>query len=242
MSVRHFFTRSSQQPSHFQVRRAVVLLMLSATFASVVGCSTYETLKKTVGNDTSEVDSITAEAENPVPELYAAAYASAPLTAKALRDGDEIQYRDVSVGEVLQMALENSEVLRELGGTILRTPEGVRTRYTPGLQQTDPRFGTHAALSAFDAQFKGSANFSRNDRIYNNAFFAGSITLPKNWSRSFCGGAVLTHTQYDPNSPVWNVETGKEIIASHDDISGPVLTNFLRQLYHDSIAFPLATR
>ena len=76
----------------------------------------------------------------------------------------------------------------------------------------------------------------------NNAFFAGSTTLPKNWSRSFCGGAVLTHTQYDPNSPVWNVETGKEIIASHDDISGPVLTNFLRQLYHDSIAFPLATR
>ena len=76
----------------------------------------------------------------------------------------------------------------------------------------------------------------------NGAFFAGKSMLPDHWGRPFCGGAILTHTQYDPNSPIWNVETGKEIIASHDDISGPVLTNFLRQLYHDSIAFPMVAQ
>ncbi|MBC7816379.1 MAG: TolC family protein, partial [Planctomycetaceae bacterium] len=173
MSVRQFLTRSGQTPRRFAVRRAAVLFFLSAVLASVVGCSTYDTLQTTVGNHTDEIDSITADAENPVPEIYPAAHASAPITAKSLRENSEIQYREISVGEVLQIALENSEVLRELGGTILRTPEGIRTRYATGLQQTDPRFGTHAALSAFDAQFKGSANFSRNDRIYNNSFFAG---------------------------------------------------------------------
>ncbi len=173
MSARQFLPRSGQTPGRFAVRRAAVLLFLSAAIASVVGCSTYDTLQTTVGNNTDEIDSITAEAENPVPEIYAAAHASAPMTAKSLRENSEINYREITVGEVLQIALENSEVLRELGGTILRTPEGIRTRYTAGLQQTDPRFGTHAALSAFDAQFKSSANFSRNDRIYNNSFFAG---------------------------------------------------------------------
>ena len=168
-------SRSKPTPSRFAVRRAAALLMLSAVLSGFVGCASYDTYKKTVGNDTSEIDYVTAQAENPVPEIYQAAYSSAPITSKSLREGQEIQYRDVSVGEVLKMALENSEVLRELGGTILRTPETMRTRYTAGLQQTDPRFGTHAALSAFDAQFKSSATFNKNDRIYNNSFFAGGV-------------------------------------------------------------------
>jgi outer membrane protein TolC len=173
MSARQFLLRSGPPPRRFAAGRAAALLLLSAAFAGVVGCSTYDTFKTTVGNSTDEIDSITAEAENPVPDIYAEAQANAPITSKTLRENSEIQYRDVSVGDVLQIALENSEVLRELGGTMLRTPEGVRTRYTPGMQQTDPRFGTHAALSAFDAQFKGSANFTKTDRIYNNSFFAG---------------------------------------------------------------------
>lgn len=162
-------------PCRFAARRAAALLILSAAVSGFVGCASYDTYSRTVGNDTSEIDAITAEAENPVPEIHPAAYSSAPITSKSLREGQEIQYRDVTVGEVLQIALENSEVLRELGGTILRTPEAIRTRYIAGLQQTDPRFGTHAALSAFDAQFRGSANFQKNDRIYNNSFFAGGI-------------------------------------------------------------------
>ncbi len=175
MALNFHSDRSEPTPSRFAVRRAAALLILSAVMSGFVGCASYETYTKTVGNNTSEIDSLTAEAENPVPEIYQAAYASAPITSKTLRDGQEIQYRDVTVGEVLLIALENSEVLRELGGTLLRTPETIRTRYATGLQQTDPRFGTHAALSAFDAQFKGAATFQKNDRIYNNSFFAGGI-------------------------------------------------------------------
>ncbi len=175
MSVRLRSSRLTTMPCRFAVRRAASLLILSATLSGFLGCASYETYTKTAGNNTSEIDALTADAENPIPEVYQAAYSSAPITSKSLRDGQEIQYRDVSVGEVLRIALEHSEVLRELGGTILRTPESIRTRYTAGLQQTDPRFGTHAALSAFDAQFKGSAMINNNDRIYNNSFFAGGI-------------------------------------------------------------------
>lgn len=175
MTVSFNSDRPKLMPCRFAVRRAAALLILSATLSGFLGCASYDTYKKTVGNNTSEIDAVTAEAENPISDVYQAAYSSAPITSKSLRDGQEIQYRDVTVGEILQIALEHSEVLRELGGTILRTPEAIRTRYTAGLQQTDPRFGTHAALSAFDTQFKGSAMFNRNNRIYNNSFFAGGV-------------------------------------------------------------------
>ena len=175
MTVRFFSARSLPISHRFAVGRAAALLLLSATLSGFLGCASYETYTRTVGNDTTEIDALTADAENPVPEVYQAAYSSAPITPRTMREGQEIQYRDVSVAQILQIALENSEVLRELGGTILRSPDSIRTRFATGLQQTDPRFGTHAALSAFDAQFKGSATFQKNDRIYNNSFFAGGI-------------------------------------------------------------------
>src|SRR5690349_12298344 len=111
MSARQFFNRSGRTPSRFVAWRAAVLLSFSAVFAGVIGCSTYDTLRTTVGNDTDEIDSITADAENPVPDVYPAVHASAPITAKSLRENSEIRYRDVSVGDVLQMAMENAEVL-----------------------------------------------------------------------------------------------------------------------------------
>jgi hypothetical protein len=76
------------------------------------------------------------------------------------------------------------------------------------------------------------------EAVNNTVFFGNSMQLSRSWERTFCGGAVLTHTQYDPNSPVWNIQTDKDIMTGHNDIRGAVLTNFLRQLYRDSITFP----
>ena len=76
----------------------------------------------------------------------------------------------------------------------------------------------------------------------NNLTFFGTDPRPvlkEHWIRNFCGGAVLTHVNYQPNSPVWNVETDKSVIKNHGDIQGSTLTNFLRQLYKDSYVYPL---
>jgi len=175
MSASNVFTHTGQRPCRAGIARAAALLITAVVSALIVGCASRGTLKKTVGNDTREIDHLTALADDPKPEIHPAAYATPPVTAKMLREGQEIEYRDVELSDVLQIAMENSEVLRDLGGTLLRTPEAVRTRYAPGMQQTDPRFGPGAALSAFDAQLRTSANFNRNNRIYNNNFFAGGV-------------------------------------------------------------------
>jgi hypothetical protein len=73
----------------------------------------------------------------------------------------------------------------------------------------------------------------------NTAFFGSRTTLLESWERTFCGGAMLKHIQYNANSPIWNIQTDKDIMTGHNDIKGAVLTNFLRQLYRDSVTFPL---
>ena len=83
------------------------------------------------------------------------------------------QYEPIQLEAVIRKGLENSKVMRDLGGSVLRSPDSVQTRFASAIQYTDPRFGPEAALSNFDAQFRTSGNFENNDRDLNNSFFGG---------------------------------------------------------------------
>ncbi len=58
------------------------------------------------------------------------------------------QYWDISLEEVIQLTLANSRVLRDLGGSVVRSPATTRTAVDPAAIETDPRTGVEAALSA----------------------------------------------------------------------------------------------
>ena len=81
--------------------------------------------------------------------------------------GGEPQYWDLTLEECVHLALENSRVLRDLGGTLLRSPEAALTVYNPAIEETHPRFGVDAALSEFDAIFSAQALGGKNDRPLN---------------------------------------------------------------------------
>ena len=139
----------------------------------MAGCRSPNAWRETIANDTTAVDTITQKVERPVTEIHPAAWSQAPVTVRHREDLATIQYRDMSLDEILQTALQNSEMLRELGGTVLTNPASIHSRFTGGLAVTDPRFSPEAALSAFDAQLRGTAYFNKNDQLYNNPFFAG---------------------------------------------------------------------
>ncbi len=86
-------------------------------------------------------------------------------------------YIDITLQEIVQHALANSKVVRDLGGLILRSPETITTKLDPAVTETDPRFGVEAALSAYDASFAASAFFENNDRELNNVFFGGGVRV-----------------------------------------------------------------
>jgi outer membrane protein TolC len=89
----------------------------------------------------------------------------------------ENMYWNMSLEEALQSAVTHSTVMRDLGGTIVRVPSAMQTILDPALQETDPRVGVHAALSAFDAAYSASLGAEKNDRPFNNLFTAGGTRL-----------------------------------------------------------------
>ena len=82
----------------------------------------------------------------------------------------EVVYIDMSLEAAIHHALDNSQVLRELGGAVIVAPDFATSVYDPAIVYTDPRFGEEAALSAFDATFAAQAFFEKNDRQFNNTF------------------------------------------------------------------------
>ena len=102
------------------------------------------------------------------------AYTPEPRTlARNLAPQQPQEWWDMSLEEAIQTAVARSSVLRDLGGTIVRTPETVRTILNPSQVASDPRFGMEAALSEFDATVASSVIAEKNDRMINNFVASG---------------------------------------------------------------------
>ncbi len=123
---------------------------------------------------------------------------------------------DLSLQEVIRLGLENTKVLRDLGGSVLRTPALAQTIHDPAIQASDARFGMDGALSAFDAQFSTRLAAQHNDRAFNNLFLGGGTFLFEqdldNYDTELSkltatGGlfAVRQHIDYDDNNATANV-------------------------------------
>jgi outer membrane protein TolC len=89
---------------------------------------------------------------------------------RTLRNLNDVRYWDLTLEETIRLALVNSNVLRDLGGAVTRSPDIVPVTTDPSLQETDPRFGVEAALSNFDATLNSRLNAERIDRRVNNRF------------------------------------------------------------------------
>jgi outer membrane protein TolC len=86
----------------------------------------------------------------------------------SLNDAGNVQYWDLTLQEALQLAMQHSQVIRDLGGVVLRTPDSAHTYFDPAVVETDPQFGVQAALSAFDATLAASMNTQKNNYELND--------------------------------------------------------------------------
>lgn len=86
---------------------------------------------------------------------------------------------DLTLAEAVQLAVRQSPVIRDLGGTFVNTPNFATTVYDPSLAHANPSFGVEAALAAFDAQ-------------YNAALFWNKLDAPNNVRGDF--GELFTPT------------------------------------------------
>jgi hypothetical protein len=106
---------------------------------------------------------------------------------------------------------------------------------------TCPGWAPVADPNAPDAVAREKRNLDL-ETINSRAFFGDdpeSLSLRPGWTRDFCGNTTLTHQRFEPNSPIWNVQTDKDIVPDHNDITEPIFVSFVRQIYHDAVIYPL---
>jgi hypothetical protein len=150
--------------------------------------------------------------DQPTPSEGLLATTPAP---RSLVNLDSEEYLDLSLEETIHLALSNSSILRDLGGTMLRTPDAAKSRFDSSVVETDPRVGVESALSAFDAAFTTNMSYENNDRALNNVFFGGGTRLLKQnfgtsqsqLSKTAATGtqfAIKNYTQYDRNNAPGN--------------------------------------
>lgn len=98
--------------------------------------------------------------------------AKAPLT---LDNPKPDSYWDLALEEAIQCSLQNSTVIRSLGGVqfgpsgatgtpsgLTASPSATPTIYIPAQMESDPRYGVEAALASFDAQLASSIYWEKN--------------------------------------------------------------------------------
>jgi outer membrane protein TolC len=84
---------------------------------------------------------------------------------------------DLHLEDAVRNALENSKVMRSIGGSVTgaptfltQSPDSVSTIYDPALVESNARTGVEAALAAFDAQWTTNVFWERNRNPQNVAF------------------------------------------------------------------------
>ena len=172
-----------------QLRTATSLLLCGLTLCS--GCTPIQPFHFKEDGDLSHYMDVATNIEYPdvnAQPIADVANAQAPLT---VANAQEFKMWDLSLEEVVRLTLENSTVVRNLGGRIndggqnisTTAPEALTagggnaiTTYDPALSEsgyggnTGSQFsgrGVEAALSEFDAQLDSSLVWQKNDRPQN---------------------------------------------------------------------------
>ncbi len=96
---------------------------------------------------------------------------------RTFRDGPPEDYWDMSLEDAVRMGLQSSDILKDLGGRILASPQAVGSVFDPSITMSHPRLGEEAALAAFDAQWAQALTGGAGSQAFNNTTLGGGGTI-----------------------------------------------------------------
>ncbi|HYW78426.1 MAG TPA: TolC family protein, partial [Thermoguttaceae bacterium] len=194
--------------------RQFPLFGLLASLAVVVatGCRPQQPLFLHEDGDLSHYKGVATEIEFPDVEEESLGEVDGAMRPFSLDNSDPREIWDLTLEEAVHFALENSKVMRSIGGQILgppdalvRAPEQIVTVYDPAIIETNPRGGIEAALAAFDAQASASMTWAKNDTPRNSPVFAGAQSIFPRTFRQDTGGFQAQISKTAATGGTWTI-------------------------------------
>ena len=153
----------------------------------------------------------------------------------------------LSLDEAIQLAFENTTILRSLGVQILNNPEGTPSAFDPWIVSSDPRSGADAALANFDANMNADINYANNDDVFNSSILAGGANVVQQdlvnsslaWQKFSSTGALYSLTgeiNYDANTRPSNLFPSVYTTLIEAEVRQPLLQGRGREF--NSVAGP----
>lgn len=143
----------------------------------------------------------------------AIAFSDAPPT---VRDPSQQEVWDLTLQTALQMAVANNKIIKSRAAfkspanPLMSNPDRVASTLDPAIQESSSnpfQPGVEEALSQFDAQFKTSMKWGRDENIQNNFFLGGGLG----------NGQTLTNENAQFRSSIDKyLATGGSVAVSHD--------------------------
>ncbi len=161
-----------------------LLALWTATAIVISGCAPTQPFYFFEDGDMSHYVGMATNIEHPDVETCSLDEVQGTPQPFTLSDHKFDQVWELELQSAVRYALENSKVMRTLGGrqasfggsrpqqdespdALERSPASVPTVYDPAIFEADPNFGPEGALSQFDAQLQGSFFYEKNDRPQN---------------------------------------------------------------------------
>lgn len=117
--------------------------------------------------DVSYFQNFVTQIEYPDVQSCVSPTVSQSLLPHSINNPSELPTFDLTLQQAVQSALQTSEVLRNLGGSVVASPQGQATELDPALTDLNPQGGTQAALAAFDAQVTSQLFWQKNNAPFN---------------------------------------------------------------------------
>ena len=170
--IRPLVNRTPRRSRHVLVEKAKAVLAGLLIF-NTTGCGMLDKIQPGPHDNTpSYHDNYGMQIEYPeVQECATPVQLSAEQSIEpmSLEDPSKLPTLEMSLDEAIQLAVQQSPVLRTIGGTIVSSPAGTQTVYNPGLVAASSTQGTEAALAAFDAQYTQQLFWNNTDQPNNRA-------------------------------------------------------------------------
>ena len=159
-----------------QILLPILSIILATMIAALIGC---RAAKKNSGTIVATTSSYAADFHTTTEDYcHEEPCLDEIEMARPMSSRNELpsELWNLSLDEAIELALQNTDILRSLGATVIQNPTAAPGSFDPAIQSSNPNFGIEAALSQFDANVSSTALYAKNDNVFNNPVLGGNAT------------------------------------------------------------------